>query len=216
MVAAVTRILLVRHGESRVTVAGVIGGYRTCNGLSDGGRRQTEALRDRWLAHRPFTPDVLIASNFARARETAEILAPALDDLSVVEDAGFGEHDPGPEIDGMSFEDFNARFGDQREAWREGNPFAVTFPGGETIAGFHHRVGAALQRVIDAHPDGTVVIVCHGGTVGLVLRIALKAPPLGLFEAYSQNTSITEVETVPGSVWRIHRYNDAAHLDTLG
>jgi 2,3-bisphosphoglycerate-dependent phosphoglycerate mutase len=216
MVAAVTRILLVRHGESKVTVAGVIGGYRTCSGLTDLGRRQTEALRDRWLAHRPFTPDVLIASNFARARETAEILAPALDALPVLEEAGFGEHDPGPEIDGMSFDDFNARFGDQREGWREANPFAVTFPGGETLATFHHRVGTALQAVLDARPDGTVVVVCHGGTVGLVLRIALKAPPLGLFEAYSQNTSITEVEWLPGNRWLIHRYNDAAHLDALG
>ena len=42
-----TRLILIRHGESRTTVDRVIGGPRTCSGLSDLGRRQTERLRDR-------------------------------------------------------------------------------------------------------------------------------------------------------------------------
>ena len=42
-----TRIVLVRHGEAQSHVEGVVGGRQGCSGLSDLGRRQAEALRDR-------------------------------------------------------------------------------------------------------------------------------------------------------------------------
>ena len=49
------------HGESIVTVNRVIGGHRTCTGLSPLGRTQAERLRDRWLASSEFTADVLMS-----------------------------------------------------------------------------------------------------------------------------------------------------------
>lgn len=93
-----TRLVLVRHGESIVTVNRVIGGHRTCTGLSPLGRTQAERLRDRWSASPDFTADVLIASHYARAQETAHILSPALGGLEPFIDAGFGEHDPGRSV----------------------------------------------------------------------------------------------------------------------
>ena len=42
-----TRLVLIRHGESRSTVDRVVGGHRSCNGLTDKGVRQAKALRDR-------------------------------------------------------------------------------------------------------------------------------------------------------------------------
>ena len=39
-----TRITLIRHGESNVTVQRIIGGHRTCTGLSDLGRRQSATV----------------------------------------------------------------------------------------------------------------------------------------------------------------------------
>lgn len=208
-----SRIVLVRHGESRATVDAVIAGFRTCAGLTDLGKWQAEQLRDRWLKHRGFVPDVVISSQFPRARQTAEILVPALDGLPVVADEGFGEHDPGPDCDGLSFTEFVERYGRGEENWTNGNPFDTTFPGGETIAAFHFRVGSALHRVATEHEGRTTVIVCHAGVIGIVLRIALKAPPTGLFQTFTHNTSITELELLPPNTWRLHRYNDAAHLD---
>ena len=73
-----TRFVLVRHGESVATVNRFIGGFRTCTGLSDLGRQQAERLRDRLARTGEVAGDRLYASNFARARETAEIIAPAL------------------------------------------------------------------------------------------------------------------------------------------
>ncbi|MEP7047199.1 MAG: histidine phosphatase family protein [Ilumatobacteraceae bacterium] len=204
-----TRLVLIRHGESKTTVARVIGGHRTCSGLSELGRRQAEALRDRWLVSREVAADVLISSQFSRARETAEILAPALGDLPIVEDAGFGEHDPGPDCDGMGFDDFIANHG---VGWWQGDPFSTSFPGGETIAAFQYRIGQAIRRTLDTYPDQTIVVACHGGVVDAALRLALKAPGTGSFEIQTLNTSITELQLVKDNHWRLVRYNDTGHL----
>ena len=204
-----TRLVLVRHGESKTTVARVIGGPRACTGLSDLGRQQAERLRDRWAVSGEIAADLLIASQYARARETAEILAPALGNLPIIEDAGFGEHDPGPDCDGMAFDDYVERFG---AGWWEGDPFGTSFPGGETIAAFQFRVGQAIRRTTDAYADQTVVVACHGGVVDAALRLALKSPGTGAFEIRTVNTSITEIHLVKDNLWRLIRYNDTGHL----
>ncbi|MFZ4721220.1 MAG: histidine phosphatase family protein [Ilumatobacteraceae bacterium] len=211
-----TRLVLVRHGESNVTVNRIIGGPRTCNGLSDLGRRQATNLRDRWAANREFEPDVLIASQYPRAFETMQIVAPAFGtELPIVRDAGFGEHDPGPDCDGLSYKEFVERYPELTGRWDDHDPFATTFPGGETVAAFQYRVGTAVRRVLDEHKDKTVVIACHGGVVDAVLRLALKAPAMGGFEIHTVNTSITELVQVRSSTWRLVRYNDSAHLAGL-
>ncbi len=207
-----TRLVLVRHGESKTTVARVIGGHRTCTGLSALGGQQVERLRDRWSGGNEVSADVLISSQYARARETAEILSPALGGLAVVEDAGFGEHDPGPDCDGMSFDDYVERYG---TGWWEGDPFGTSFPGGETIAAFQFRIGQTIRRTIDTYRDQSVVVSCHGGVIDAALRLALKSPPTGAFEIHTLNTSITEIHLVKDNLWRLIRYNDVGHLDGL-
>jgi len=211
----VTRLVLVRHGESIVTVNGVIGGPRTCTGLSPLGRQQSERLRDRWDAQNEFTADVVIASQYPRAIETAEIIAPSLGGLSVTRDDGFGEHDPGPECDGLTYKEFMERSDIGIEAWETGDPFATTFPGGETVAAFHYRVGSAVRRTLDTYEGQTVVIACHGGVVDAVVRLALKTPSMGMFQIHTRNTSITDLELIKPNLWRLNRYNDTAHLAGL-
>ena len=42
-----TRVVVIRHGESACNVAGVVGGHTGCSGLSPVGQMQAEKLRDR-------------------------------------------------------------------------------------------------------------------------------------------------------------------------
>jgi probable phosphoglycerate mutase len=207
-----TRLIYVRHGESNTTVARVIGGPRTCSGLSPLGVQQSERLRDRWLAHREFEPDRILSSHFARARQTAEILAAAFGGVDVETDERFGEHDPGPDCDGMAMSEFVAAYG--TESW-EDDPFGVTFPGGETLALFHYRIGAAVRSLTDDHPDRTILIVCHGGVIDAAVRLALKTPSTGGFLLSTYNTSITELRLAQPNKWVLSRYGDAAHLAGL-
>lgn len=210
-----TRLILVRHGESNVTVQRIIGGPRTCSGLSELGRQQAERLRDRWASTGEVQADVLIASQYPRAYETAQIIAPALGDLPIARDDGWGEHEPGPVCDGMSYQHFVDTYPEMSGRWDMHDPFATTFPGGETVAAFQFRIGNTVRRTLDAHEGRTVVVACHGGVVDSVLRLALKSPAMGAFEINTVNTSITELLLVKPWTWRLVRYNDHAHLAGL-
>ncbi len=207
-----TRLVLVRHGESRATIERFVGGPRSCTGLTDQGRLQAEALRNRLSAGHDVEATALFASNFPRALETANIIAPSIGSLPVSVDSGWGEHDPGPDCDGMTYDEFIERFGVPR--W-DGDPHDVVYPGGETISQFHDRVMETLRRTVRQHEGGTVVIACHAGVIDAVMRNTLHMHQTGKFELHTQNTSLTELLHVQGSKWRLLRYNDSAHLHGL-
>lgn len=209
---APTRLTLVRHGESEVTVRRVIGGPRSCTGLSPLGVEQAGRLRDRLVDTGELADaTALYASDYPRAIETAEIIAPALG-LPVERDARFGEHDPGPVCDGLTFAEFVDRYG--MPDW-QGDPHGVTFPEGESLAAFQYRVGEGLAEAVRSHAGGVIVIACHGGVVDATFRALLRLPQVGGFELHTVNTSLTEfVQSKPGR-WRLSRYNDAAHLAGL-
>ena len=139
-----TRLVLVRHGEAIVRVERIVGGPRSCRGLSELGHRQAANLAERWRRSGEVVADGLISSGYPRARETAEPLVDALGrPLEVI--PAFGEHDPGPDCDGLPWTVVAERMTDVD--WN-GNPYLNGFPGGESIAAFHHRIGQAVSHVI--------------------------------------------------------------------
>jgi probable phosphoglycerate mutase len=204
-----TTLVLVRHGESVATKERYLAGHRTCRGLTDLGREQCAKLRDRLARTGEFEAAALVSSDFARAQETAAIIAPALGGLPVVVDPGVGEHDPGPDCDGLTFAAFVERYGADRN-WED--PYHDNFPGGETYAAFHHRVATALHRLAADHAGRTVVVACHGGVVDVAFRSFLRLPLAGGFELHTVNASLTVFCRVAAAKWRLERYNDAAHL----
>jgi broad specificity phosphatase PhoE len=221
-----TTLTLIRHGESEVTVDRIIGGRRTCRGLSPLGRSQAEQLRDRFQSEGVRDVDALIASDFPRAIETADILRPAFAEAGaphpVDQWSDLGEHDPGPDIDGMSFDAYVERFG--TPDW-SGDPDVEMFPGGETIRQFHQRVERGLRTLRQEFGGQHVMVVCHGGVVDAAFRILLGLPRTAVFELHTLNTALTTfsgARTGAGagpngvaSPWRLGRYNDAAHLAGL-
>jgi probable phosphoglycerate mutase len=153
-----------------------------------------------------------MSSGFPRARETAEIITPALSSLPINIDTNFGEHDPGPECDGLTFDEFVRRHGPPD--W-SADPNAEFFPGGETIAQFHSRVSGALNDLLRKYSGKTVLVACHGGVVDAVLRLTMQTPATGAFEMHTKNCSITELVEVRAGHFALVRYNDHAHLHGL-
>lgn len=213
-----SRLTLIRHGESNVTVSRVIGGRIACSGLSDLGRRQSEAFAERVSATQELEPDVLLASDFPRAIETAEIirpsLGPAVAEAPIEEWRHFGEHDPGPDIDGMTFSAYVERYGSPD--WT-GDPDSIIFPGGETLREFHTRVESGLAEIRRRFAGKHVAVACHGGVIDAVTRSFCGLGITGGPDFRAKNTSITEfiAPTAPGWGWRVARFNDAAHLAGL-
>lgn len=210
-----TKLLLVRHGESVVTVQRVLGGAKTDTGLSPLGRRQAEALRDRWSNGGAPDAQVLYSSTLPRAIETAEILSPQLGGLELLLDEDLEEHRPG-EADGVRFDDLEERYGPIDFRSRPHRPLA---PGAESAAQFFHRTSRALDRVVSEHAGQCIVVACHGGVIDIAFRYFLDLPRHGTFDLHTLNTSITEFRVDDSGPqrgrWRLLRYNDHAHLAGL-
>jgi probable phosphoglycerate mutase len=208
-----TRLFLIRHGHSRSAEERVVLGHG-CTGLSDLGRRQAEALRER-LLHTGELRDAtaFYASVMARAHETAELIAPGVGDgtLEIRNDCGLCEQHPG-EADGLSFEEYDKTYGTIETLLVKDRTW-IGAPGSESVDAMVNRVGAALQSISDTHPGETVVVACHGGVVGCSFE-ALAGIPIGTLVHFVDNTAITEWFD-DGERWRLVRYNDGSHIRDL-
>lgn len=211
-----TQLYLIRHGEALTNVDGSVAGIQGDKGLTDRGRQQAERLRDRLAATGEIEADVFIASTLARARQTAEIIAPALN-LPIIEDDDVQELRVG-EADGMSHDEFLAVHGkaDFRRA-----PFKPLSPGGENWPHFVVRVATALDRIVREHHGKTIVVVCHGGVIDASFSIFFGLGSLAQphHEFFTRNTSITQWELRERAGepprWRLVKYNDDVHTHDL-
>jgi probable phosphoglycerate mutase len=213
-----TRIVLVRHGQSRAQELRVVGGHKGCSGLSTTGRLQVEALRDRWKASGELGEVVaLYASVMPRAVETAEILAPALGGPEILQDCDLCEHHPG-EGDGLPWDDYDRLYPYPAGGW---NPDARRDPGGETWREMADRVASGIDRLVERHAGGTVVVASHGGVIvqSMLRWLAMDEEPRRERAWFSpENASITEWRHGANPYrdrsisWELARFNDQAHL----
>ena len=210
-----SELYLIRHGESVPNVEPIIGGMRGDAGLTALGREQAGLLEARLRAE-GLRADRLYASTLPRALETAEYVARALD-LPVVPDDELHELRPG-DADGLSVEEWRARYGGFGGRMADVDPFRPFSPGGESWAAFLARAGAALTRLVDRHPEETVVAVCHGGVLEASFFLAFGLGPTAVPVDFApRNTSITrwrhQVAAGGRPRWTLVTFNDAAHLD---
>jgi broad specificity phosphatase PhoE len=211
-----TDLYLVRHGEAVANVEPVIGGMWGDPGLTPRGRAQARLLEER-LSDGRIRADRLVSSTLPRALETAEYVARALS-LPVLRDDGLHELRPG-EADGLTVDQWRARYraGEEQPGTRD--PYREFSPGGESWATFLARAGAALSRLVARHPGETVVAVCHAGVVEASFALAFGLGASGnRVDCAPLNTSLTHWRHQPASAgepeWSLVSFNDATHLTT--
>jgi 2,3-bisphosphoglycerate-dependent phosphoglycerate mutase len=214
-----TRIVLVRHGESRAQELGILGGHEGCQGLSSRGRRQVEALRDRLAASGELAEVTAVyASLMPRAIETAEIIAPVVGSHDVVAHCDFCEGHPG-EADGLTWAEVAERAPiPVMDSW---DPDHRPVPGWETWNEMGVRVTRGLDMLVERHPGETVVVACHGGVIVQSMLRWLSLEPIATDSRAwlsPENTSLTEWRFSPNPYQKdtlpleLVRYNDHAHL----
>jgi probable phosphoglycerate mutase len=207
-----THLYLIRHGQAMNVVQHTIGN----TGLSPLGVRQAESLRERLAASREIQADVLIASTMLRAKETAEIIAPALQ-LPIVFDDDVQEWRDGGGED-LSEDEYREAF---EAVQLDQKPFFRIAPDAESWAEFMLRAITALNRISQEYEGKKIVIVCHGGVIEASLLYFQGLPIMQLPRAFfaTHNTSITH--WLRGSfadlpvTWILERYNDTMHLRDL-
>lgn len=196
-----TVITLVRHGEARCNVDGVIGGATGCAGLTDKGQRQAQALRRHRERHGEWAGAVLLTSALPRARETGRLVMDR-DDLEA--HARFNELEPG-EADGWTWDEYRARVESPDWSLDPDAPFA---PGGESWRGFANRVVAALTWTAETYGAQRVVIFTHGGVIEQAIRAVTDEDDAVRLRLRTDHCSVTEIEW--GAQRRLLRYNERA------
>ncbi len=153
-----TRVLLIRHGETRETTERRYPGASDLP-LTERGRAQAAALAD---ALQGIAIDAVFTSVSQRARETAEVLLPgrglALQVLPELAEMRFGR------LGGLTIEEAKAAFPQIFSGWYD-DPFAVTLPDGEPFLDFVGRVRRTRIQLSRAWAGRTIAVVTHGGVI---------------------------------------------------
>jgi broad specificity phosphatase PhoE len=158
----VTTLLLVRHGETDWNRDGRWQGHSDTH-LNDVGREQAARVAEELDG-----VDVAYSSDLARARETADIVARRLG-LDVHVDERLRERSFGA-WEGKTAPEIEAEFRDAHARWLAGEG-----PGAEDaepFPDFATRVQRFVEDVLTRHPDETVLIVAHGGSIRVIHALA--------------------------------------------
>lgn len=199
-----SRLLLVRHGQSDWNAEGRIQGQSGA-GLSDLGRRQAEAVASAVADERPDAR--LVSSDLQRCQQTAAPLAARLGHEPELEprlrERAFGAWE-GRRHAEVASEDAErwTRFARGEEVIGE--------IGGETAAALADRVVPVLRALLDGEDD--TVAVTHGGPIWQGVHAMLSLPPAALGPV--GNTSVTELVRVEDTIL-LTRYNELGHLPAV-
>ena len=179
-------VVLVRHGQTPLTVAGAFSGSSVPGpSLTPRGRTQAAQAADLvFRIGRQAWPDVprptaIISSPMVRAQETARAISRRLG-VAVTTDERFAEVHFG-EWEGLTAAEIDAAWPGRRHAWYTTGTTAA--PGGESAADVGARVWQGLQDLVatllpSAGPAGrTVVVVGHAVQVRAAIGTAVGAPP---------------------------------------
>ena len=173
--------------------------------LADLGVRQAEALA-AWLADEPI--DTVYTSPLRRAQQTAAPLADRLA-LDPIIDDELAEFDQTAAFY-IPIEELKAE-NDPR--WQQLIDGDWSFGGTDDRTVFVDRVVAAVERLVQAHPGGTIALVCHGGVVNAYLAHVLGlAEPMFFEPAYA---SISRVMAARSGQRQLRSINESAHVREL-
>jgi broad specificity phosphatase PhoE len=199
-----TRLLLVRHGQSEWNAAGRIQGQIDIQ-LNEVGLGQAQRIADR-LADE--TVAAIYSSPLLRAKVTAEAIA-ARFNLPVTSDERLMEYDFGT-ISGSTWNDVVENHPEFASRWLE-DPWAVPVAGSEGRVNFAARVMSAVSDIVARHPAEQVIVVAHGGTFGVYLTAMLGLDLNRRHPFHFGNTSLSLVEVRDGT-FHIHYLNSTCHL----
>jgi len=198
-----TRLILIRHGETRANREFRYIGARD-DALTEHGQAQAEKLAEA-LSTLPVA--AIYSSPLQRAYRTALPIAAChgltvqvVDDLR---ESNFGAWE------GLSRAEVLARDADHLLAWERDSSIAP--PGGESLEAMHRRVLAFVEKLARTHPDQTVALVSHVGPIKAVLCAALSAPVSSAFRIFLDPATISVVD------WRqtmpvVRLVNSHSHL----
>ena len=194
-----TTLIVVRHGQTDWNINRRFQGHSDIP-LNDTGHQQAQALGRR-LQNVRF--DAAYSSDLSRAMQTAQqITQQTVLPEPRLREIGFGIWE------GMTSVDIQDTYPEDYALWRKADKVPE---GAESILQVAHRVQIFLNEIKHRHPQQNVLLVAHGGIIGIIICILLDLPLSKIWNFRAQNTSITELGLYDyGNV--LLKLNDTCHL----
>jgi len=199
-----TKIFLIRHGETEWNAIGKLQGSSDIKLLPEG-IEQARLLAE----HAPFSAvDAIYSSDLSRAMTTAEILAEKFG-LQVIKERGLRE---------TSFGDWEGRF--LSDLAKENSlgfekfftkPDKVQPPGGETFLQSQARIMNAFDEIIADNEGKNIIVVSHGAAIRLILCAALYIPIRKMWSIGQYNMALNILLFEEGN-FSIELLNSTLHL----
>lgn len=154
-----TKILMVRHGQSEANNLAVFAGDYDIE-LTELGRKQAQCTAKFIVEN--YKVDKVYASDLKRAFKTAEYIAEEFG-LKVIPEKNFREISAG-EWEGVKFDDITEKYADDWKVWTSdiGNSICT---GGETVKELAKRVCETLEKVAKENEGKTIVVGTHATPV---------------------------------------------------
>ncbi len=200
-----TRILLVRHGETKFN------DERRCQGFTDVPLNERGVAQAVNLAEalKKERIDAIISSDLVRAKKTAEHVA-VHHGLSVQLDARLRELNQGS-LEGKNLDGLLSDHPELLKNWMD-RPADVEMPGGESMRALQARAWRAVEDVLEAFPDKTVVIVAHNLCIMSIVCLAIGLDLNNFRRLKIGTASISEIRFSNGGPTLI-KINDSHHID---
>lgn len=207
----VTRLYLIRHGQSAGNAEGRFGGHSPTP-LSDLGKEQAK-ITAQYLSKERI--DAIYSSDLIRAVNTAEPLAELLD-LPIIKTSAFRERKVGV-LEGLTFDESKAQYPKDYYALVNRNIQHV-ITGGESYRQLLRRATGVLREILQIHRGERVAIFSHTGTIcfltlhliGAIHRKTQTTPWL-----VTSNCGVNRFEIRGRKNIRVMAINDTRHLSEI-
>lgn len=201
-----TKIILVRHGETEWNVGEIFRG-RIDIALNETGIKQAELLAG-YLSQ--TKTEAIYSSPLKRALHTAEIIA-AKHTLNIEIVPGLIDFNYG-EWQGLSQLEVKEKYPELYAAWQK-NPHLVSMPGGENIADIRERTMEVMNQVITQH-QGTTILVSHRVVNKVLICTLLGLDDSHFWQIKQDNCGITTFIYEAGQ-FVLAEHNNTSYLKIL-
>ena len=191
-----TRLILIRHGESVANRNHIFAGYTDVE-LEAKGVKQAELTAQ--YVYENFKVDKVYASDLKRAFETGRKVA-ELFGLDIIPDVGCREI-YGGKWEGMSAEELTEKYkGKYADTWR-GDIAKAEPDGGESVVQLAERIYKRFTEIAEENPGKTVVIATHATPVRAMQSLVLTGGLEKMKDIpWAPNASVTVMEYENGKL----------------
>ncbi|WP_051531330.1 histidine phosphatase family protein [Clostridiisalibacter paucivorans] len=207
-----TKLFLVRHGESTWNLEGKVQGQHDTH-LTKKGISQATALGNR-LRSENIHINSIYSSDLKRAFETAKTIHSCLNNVTTfkkniaLRERHFGLWQ------GLNIDDIKSKYKKDYDIWKK-TPHQLIIENGESLQDVQKRVMKFIDRLIHETKDANILIVSHTVVLKLIILGLLKLHIKNYSSLKLSNTSLSIIEIPVGKRPFIRVLNDTCHLKGL-